>query len=115
MTQSPNEWTPVAVAARLREAVSVGRRPQARAVEAWLSWLDPEDAEIIRVRAEGAPWKLICWRFAIGRATAHRRWLYGVSLIAWRLNGRQLPPKRSRRHFLELARATSKSVRHFSD
>ena len=103
------EWTPAMVEARLEEAVSagLGRRFHARAVEVWLSWLDPVDAGILRARAEGSPWKLICWRFGIGRATAHRRWQYGVSLIAWRLNGRQLPAKRSRRRFLELARAST--------
>lgn len=104
------EWTPAMVEARLEEAVSagLGRRFHARAGEVWLSWLDPVDAGILRARAEGSPWKVICWRFGIGRATAHRRWQYGVSLIAWRLNGRQLPVKRSRRRFIELARASSR-------
>jgi hypothetical protein len=31
----------------------------------------------------------------IGRATAHRRWEYGLCLIAWRLNGRRWPARRS--------------------
>jgi hypothetical protein len=109
------EWNEVRVAGRLREALALQRHGTgepdavARTAEAlsWLSWLDPEDARIVRARAEGSPWKLICWRFAIGRATAHRRWQYGLSLIAWRLNGRQLPAKRSRRRFLELARAST--------
>jgi hypothetical protein len=38
----------------------------------------------------GTPWKLICWLFGIARASAHRRWRYGLSLIAYRLNGRRL-------------------------
>jgi hypothetical protein len=41
---------------------------------------------------------LICWRFGIARATAHRRWQYGLNLIAYRLNGRRVPAKRSH-HF----------------
>ena len=56
----------------------------------WLRWLKPEQAKLVWSRAEGAPWKLICWRFGIARATAHRRWQYGLSLIAYRLNGRGL-------------------------
>ena len=56
----------------------------------WLRWLKPEHAKLIWARAEGTPWKLICWRFGISRATAHRRWQYGLSLITYRLNGRGL-------------------------
>ena len=31
----------------------------------------------------------------ISRATANRRWQYGVAVITWRLNGRRVPGKRS--------------------
>ena len=62
----------------------------------WLKWLEPEDAKLVWARAERMQWKPICWRFGIGRATANRRWQYGLCLIAWRLNGRTLPSKRSR-------------------
>ena len=48
----------------------------------WLRWLKPEDAKLVWARAERAPWKLICCRFGISRATAHRHWQYGLSLIA---------------------------------
>ena len=64
---------------------------------AWLRWLKPEHAKLIWARADGTPWKLICWRFGIARAMAHRRWQDGLSLIAWRLNGRRLTMKRLRR------------------
>ena len=66
-----------------------GDQVVAEAAEAlsWLSWLDPEDARIVRARAEGAPWKAICWRFGISRPTADRRWRYALALIVWRLNG----------------------------
>jgi hypothetical protein len=63
----------------------------------WLRWLEAEDAKLAWARAEHTPWKMICWRFGISRATAHRRWQYMLSLIAWRLNGRKLPTKRSRK------------------
>ena len=67
----------------------------------WLRWLEAEDAKLAWARAEHTPWKMICWRFGISRATAHRRWQYVQSLIAWRLNGRKVPGKRSRRFLVE--------------
>ena len=70
---------------------------------AWLRWLKPEHAKLVWARAEGAPWKLICWRFGIARATAHRRWRYGLSLIAYRLNGRKVTAKPSRRFATTMA------------
>ncbi|HXF87322.1 MAG TPA: DUF6362 family protein [Xanthobacteraceae bacterium] len=74
----------------------------------WLRWLEAEDAKLVWARAERTPWKMICWRFGIARATAHRRWEYALSVIAWRLNGRRLPAKRSRRFVVERARALSR-------
>lgn len=73
----------------------------------WVRFLAPEDGKLVWARAEGAPWKAICWRFGIGRATAHRRWQYGISLIAWRLNGRAAPAKRSREFLVERVRFMS--------
>lgn len=70
----------------------------------WLRWLEPELGKLVWARAEGMPWKPICWRFGVSRATAHRRWVYGLSVIAWRLNGRRVPAKRSRRYVVEGAR-----------
>jgi hypothetical protein len=74
---------------------------------AWLTWLDSEDAKLVWARTERAPWKLICWRFGISRATAHRRWEYALSLIAWRLNGQPVPSKRSRRYLVERVRSVA--------
>jgi Tfp pilus assembly protein PilN len=73
----------------------------------WLRWLDADDAKLAWARAERTPWKVICWRFGVGRATANRRWKYSLSLIAWRLNGRVAPAKRSRRFLIERARLLS--------
>ena len=70
----------------------------------WSRFLKPEDAKLVWARAEGVPWKAICWRFGIARATAHRRWQYGLSVIAWRLNGRRVPAKRSRSFVVERVR-----------
>ena len=55
-------------------------------------------------RVSGTEWKPICWQFGISRPTAHRRWEYGLSVIVWRLNGRRVPTKRSRRYVVEGAR-----------
>jgi hypothetical protein len=74
----------------------------------WLSWLEPDDAKLLWARAERTPWKAICWRFGIARATAHRRWEYGLCLIAWRLNGRRRPVKRSRGFVVKRARSLSR-------
>jgi hypothetical protein len=70
----------------------------------WLRWLEAEDAKLAWARAERTPWKMICWRFGIGRATAHRRWQYVLSLIAWRLSGHKLPKKRARSVLVERVR-----------
>ena len=91
-----------------------GRAPPAgdddadQTVEAlsWLAWLEPDAAALVRVRSEGARWKVICWRFGISRPTAHRRWRYALGLIAWRLNGRPIPIAQSRREFIEQVRAS---------
>ena len=77
----------------------------------WLRWLEPEDAKLLWARAEGTPWKGVCWRFGIARATAHRRWEYALSVIAWRLQGRKVPTKRSREFLIERVRSASSGIR----
>ena len=74
----------------------------------WVRFLAPEDGRLVWARAEGTPWKAICWRFGIARATAHRRWRYGLSVIALRLNGRPVPAKRSRMFLVEQANRLSR-------
>jgi len=73
----------------------------------WLRWLEGEDAKLVWARSEGVPWKEICCRFGIARATANRRWQYALALIAWRLNGRCVPSKRSRAFVVERVRVAS--------
>jgi len=75
----------------------------------WLKFLTPEDARLVWVRAEGAPWKAICWRFGIARATANRRWQYGLSVIALRLNGRPVSAKRSQSFVVDQAKRMSRT------
>jgi len=54
--------------------------------------------------ADRKPWKLICWEIGISRATVNRRWQYGIAIIVWRLNGRQLSARRSMNHVIRQAR-----------
>lgn len=61
----------------------------------WLRWLEKDDARLLWLRANRTPWKPICWELGISRATANRRWQYGIAIIVWRLNGRRVPKKRS--------------------
>jgi len=66
--------------------------PQAGAIDRmdealrWLSWLEPDDARIVWLRACGVHWKLITWRFGISRTTAWRNWAAALLSIAARLD-----------------------------
>jgi hypothetical protein len=71
----------------------------------WTAGLDPVDAKIIWLRAGGERWKTICWTVGLARATVHQHWLYALCVIAWRLNGRRIPSKRSRTHVIAMVRA----------
>ncbi|MDP1669549.1 DUF6362 family protein [Phaeovulum sp.] len=95
----------------------VGQTPQARrprpgpraiteaeATLLWLRWLEPQDARLVWLRANRTAWKPICWELGISRATANRRWEYGLSVITWRLNGKRVPAKRSMDHVIQRAR-----------
>ena len=63
----------------------------------WNRFLERDEAHLMWARAEGTPWKHLCYRFGISRPTAHRRYEYALSVIAWRLNGRQVHHRRGRR------------------
>ena len=63
----------------------------------WNRFLERDEVQLMWARAEGMPWKHLCYRFGISRPTAHRRYDYALSVIAWRLNGRQVNRKRGRR------------------
>jgi hypothetical protein len=61
----------------------------------WLRWLEVDDARLVWARVTGSRWKEVCWQFGVSRATADRRFRYGIAVIVWRLNGRRAPRKRS--------------------
>lgn len=71
---------------------------------AWTIGLDPVDAKIIWLRAHGERWKHICAVVGLARAAVHERWLYGLCVIAWRLNNKTPPKGWSRRRFIALER-----------
>lgn len=52
----------------------------------------------------GQLFKLAGTELGISRATANRRWRYGIAVIVWRLNGRTPPRKRSMAFVLAEAR-----------
>lgn len=74
----------------------------------WMKWLEPEDSRLVWMRAERHPWKAICWRFGLSRATVNRKFEYALSLITWRLNGRRAPAKRSQQFVIDRARSMSR-------
>jgi hypothetical protein len=51
----------------------------------WLLWLEPEERQLVWLRAEGVPWKRITHRLAIGRTTAWQRWTMALAKVATRL------------------------------
>ena len=102
------EWTEAAVEQLLR-----GEMERPKPTPSWLEWLDPVDADVVRARLAGSPWKVVCWRYGFSRPTAHRRWQHALRLITFRLNGCLLPMPTSRRELERLARQLSaQSARH---
>lgn len=77
----------------------------------WVQLLAPEDARLVWARAEGARWKEICWRFGVARATAYRRWQYGLSVMALKLNGQRVQTNRSQSFVVERANKLSRIKR----
>lgn len=74
---------------------------------AWLAWLEADDARIVWLRASGERWKTVCWKVGLARTAAHQHWMYGLCVIAWRLNGRRPPHNVSRRRVIEETHAAS--------
>jgi hypothetical protein len=76
----------------------------------WLRWVDRDIAQILWARANRKPWKGICHAHAISRPAANRRHEFGLAVIVWRLNGRAVPTKRSRRFVVENADRLSRKI-----
>ena len=52
----------------------------------WLMWLEPEERQLVWLRAEGLPWKCLTRRLGIGRTTAWQRWTTALLKIVVRLD-----------------------------
>ena len=76
----------------------------------WPKLLEPQDARILWLRAAGERWKTICWKVGLQRAAAHEHWLFGLCVLAWKLNGRQVPSKRSKRYVITMVREAEPSI-----
>lgn len=89
-----NVWPPIVrttweIMAMERQPMKVWATPQSidRMDEcfAWLFWLEPEEARVVWLRAEGMRWKPICRRLGVSRATAWRWWATALIKISHRL------------------------------
>lgn len=76
----------------------------------WTIGLDPIDGRIVWMRAHNTPWKAICWKVGLQRSAANERWLYGLCVIAMKLNNQPVPRKRSRRYVIERVRDLATEV-----
>jgi len=81
---------PKLIGAAGRQAGPAAAAPEAidRMDEAlgWLMWLEPEERQLVWLRAEGLPWKWITRRLGIGRTTAWQRWTTALLKIVVRLD-----------------------------
>jgi hypothetical protein len=109
-------WPPYIQECRSTDDVTFRRPPPSAAAitrmdEAlpWLQLLDPVDARIVWLRADGEPWKVICWKVGLSRVAAHRHWLFALCVIAWTLNGRRIPKHISKVDLIARTRAAEES------
>jgi len=61
----------------------------------WLLILDPEDARIVWLRAEGVRWRQVCYRAGVVRTTAWRRWAASLLTIAKHLKAMEKPGRKA--------------------
>lgn len=72
----------------------------------WTIGLDPIDGKIVWMKAHGWRWKIICRNVGLQRSAAHEHWLYGICLIALKLNRRRFNRNLSKRKVIEMACAS---------
>jgi hypothetical protein len=61
----------------------------------WLLILEPEDARIVWLRAEGVRWRQVCYRAGVVRTTAWRRWAASLLTIAKHLKALEKPGRKA--------------------
>ena len=94
-------WTPSLVEERLVEAADVLKRLPDETRQGYFSTWPAVLLEFSDLA--------ICWKVGLQRAAAHQHWLYGLCVLAWKLNGRHVPSRRSKRFIIDMVRG-SKSV-----
>jgi hypothetical protein len=52
----------------------------------WLKFLEPEERRLVWLRAERVRWKLICWRFGVGRTKAWEMYRTALARIGAKLH-----------------------------
>jgi len=78
----------------------------------WLRWLEPEDARIVWLRAEGWRWRQIGIRVGCVRQTAWRRWVAALMTIANRLNSQRNSPRAKPAPKRQAAKAVVKAAQN---
>ena len=72
----------------------------------WTIGLEPIDGKIVWMKAHGWRWKIICRNVGLQRSAAHKHWLYGLCLIALKLNRRRFNRNLSKRKVIEMVCAS---------
>jgi len=101
--RSAGDWTACEVAKQLR----IARGRDLKEVSWLINQLAGFDASVARLYVEGTPWKCITTRFGMSRSTANLQLQYLATVIAWRLNRRDIPTTWSRRYLLDRERELS--------
>ncbi len=61
----------------------------------WLRFIEPDDARIVWLRAEGYRWRQVCIQAGCVRQTAWRRWVASLQTIANNLNRQDKSARRA--------------------
>ena len=76
----------------------------------WTAGLDPIDGQIVWLRAYGHRWRDVCRMVGLQRSSAHYHWVFGLCMIAHKLNRRQISQRLSMQQVIDLARADDPAV-----
>ena len=76
----------------------------------WTAGLEPIDGQIVWLRAYGHRWRDVCRMVGLQRSSAHYHWVYGLCMIAHKLNRRQISQHLSMQQVIDLARADDPAI-----
>lgn len=94
-------WSDVKLRLGPPSAAAIDRMDQALQ---WLPWLEPDDARLVWARADGMPWKKVCWKFGLSKSAAWRHWVVALCIVAMKLNGERIPRHRPQLETIALQR-----------